>query len=107
MKKILYYIPFVVFGLFYALILFSGTSVSPVVWLWLALFLISGILMGRNLSWGAMIGMLPALHMIYMGTKDTGQIINEIPIGTLVLIFYAVCFYVCKKAIPTVIQLFM
>lgn len=99
MKKILYYIPFVVFGLFYALILFSGAnSVSPIVWLWLALFFISGILMGKNIAWGAIAGMLPAIHLIYMGTKDTGQIINETPIGIMVFIFYAICFYACRKS---------
>lgn len=99
MKRILYYIPFIAFGLFYALILFSGAnSISSIVWLWLALFFASGILMGRNISWGAIFGMLPAIHLIYMGTKDTGQIINETPIGIMVFIFYAVCFYICRKS---------
>lgn len=99
MKKILYYIPFLVFGLFYALILFSGSnSVSPIVWLWLALLLISGILMGENIAWGAIAGMLPAVHIIYMGTKDTGQITGETPIGIMVFIFYAICFYICRRS---------
>lgn len=98
MKKILYYIPLMVFGLFYAMILFSGAnSVSPIVWLWLGLFLISGFPMGRNVSWGAILGMLPAAHMIYMGTKDTGQIIGETLIGIIVLVFYAICFLYLQK----------
>ena len=99
MKKILYYIPLVVFGLFHTLIFFVGIGpISPVIWLWLALFLTSGILMEKNISRGAIIGMLPAVHMIYMGTKDTGQIINESMVGIIVLIFYAVCFYICNKS---------
>lgn len=56
-----------------------------------------------NGLWGSMFGILPAIHLIYIGTKETGQIINEIPIGIIVLVFYIVCggfvFYKSKKLI--------
>ncbi|MGK0466522.1 MAG: hypothetical protein ACJAX4_001810, partial [Clostridium sp.] len=43
----------------------------------------------------------PAIHLIYKGTQDTGQIFNEMPIGIIVLIFYVICgsfiFYRSKK----------
>ncbi len=42
-----------------------------------------------------------AIHLIYMGTQETGQIINEMPIGIIVFIFYIICgsfiFYKNKK----------
>lgn len=36
---------------------------------------------------------LPAIHLIYMGTQETGQIINEMRIGIVILIFYIFCGY--------------
>lgn len=34
-----------------------------------------------------------AIHLIYMGTQETGQIISEIPIGIVILILYIICGY--------------
>lgn len=92
MKKTLYYIPAIIFTLLYGASAISGIGpISPVVVIWLVLFWASGILLSRNLSWGGLLGILPAIHLIYMGTQDTGQIINEMPIGVSVLIFYIIC----------------
>jgi len=49
------------------------------------------------------LGILPGIHWIYMGTQYTGQAINEMPIGIIVLIFYIICgsfvFYKNKKGV--------
>ncbi len=41
------------------------------------LFIISGFILNKNVFWGSLLGTLPAIHLIYMGTQETGQIINE------------------------------
>ncbi len=105
MKKIVYYIPAVVFSVFYGLIIIGGGigMISPVVAVWLVLFLTSSILLSKKIFWGSFLGALPAIHLIYMGTQETGQIINEMPIGIIVLIFYIICggfiFYKEKKRV--------
>ncbi|WMJ90136.1 hypothetical protein [Anaerocolumna sp. MB42-C2] len=93
MRKIVYYIPTIIFSFFYSLVVIGGgiSIISPVAAVWLVLFLTSGILLSKNIFWGSLLGALPAIHMIYMGTQETGQIINEIPIGIIVLVFYIIC----------------
>lgn len=104
MKKILFHIPAIIFTIFYGFIVVNHIgAISPVVLLWLVLFFVSGFILGKNIFWGSIVGMLPAINLIYLGTRDTGQMINEIPIGVIVLIFYIICggfvFYKNKKAI--------
>lgn len=92
MKKILFYMPFFVAVIFYGAVAFlGGLAVSPVVILWIVLLGISGFVLSRAHFWGALIGALPAVHLIYMGTQDTGQIVKETPIGIMLLIFYIIC----------------
>lgn len=93
MKKVLFFIPAIVFIVFYGLIIIvDGPSVSPVVFLWIALFIGSGILMVRKLFWGAVLGFLPGFHLMYMSTVDTGQIMNvEFPSGVIIVIYYLLC----------------
>lgn len=92
MKNILFYFPFALFAIFYGFAAFSKMgAISPIVIAWLALFLVSGILLSKNLYWGSLFGMMPAINFIYMGTKDTGQIISETPIGIILLIYFIIC----------------
>lgn len=102
MKKIVFYIPAIIFIVIYSLLASSSIgAISPFVAVWLVLFLTSGILLSKDMFWGGLLGILPAIHLIYMGTQETGQIINEIPIGIIVSVFYVVCssfiFYKNKK----------
>lgn len=103
MYKILFYIPAIIFIVLYGLLAISGIgAISPVVLVWLVLFLASGILLSKDIFWGSFLGILPAIHLIYMGTQETGQMINEMPVGLIVFVFYIVCgsfiFYKNKKA---------
>ncbi len=98
MKKILFYIPAIVFMLFYGIVALSGFSaISPVVMVWLLLWSISGFLLNKNYFWGSLFGALPAIHLVYMGAQETGQIINETPIGIVVLSFYLICGYLVYR----------
>ncbi len=94
MKKIIFYIPAVIFTILYGVLAISNiAALSPIVIVWLALFVVSGFILSKNAFWGSLLGILPAIHLIYMGTQETGQIINEMPIGNVVLIFYIICGY--------------
>lgn len=103
MKKLLLFIPAIVFSIFFIWSVLSfGLSFSPVIFVWLALFLAGGIFLNKGKFWGGFLGLLPGIHLIYMGTKDTGQIINEMPIGIIILVFYffagSFVFYKSKKS---------
>ncbi|MFL2131850.1 hypothetical protein [Ruoffia sp. FAM 20858] len=94
MKKIIFYVPAIVFTILYGVVAITNIgAISPIVVVWLALFFISGFILNKNISWGSLLGALPAIHIIYMGTQETGQIINEMPIGIVLLIFYITCGY--------------
>ena len=91
-KKIIFFIPAIIFTTLYGFVAIDRIgSISPVVAVWLVLFLSSGILLSKDIFWGGLLGSLPGIHLIYMGNQETGQLINETPIGILVLIFYIVC----------------
>lgn len=101
LKKIIFYIPLIILLAICGLVVMLIRDIkiiSPTFLMWLVLFLMSGILLSRGVFWGSVFGMLSAIHIIYMGTQYTGQAINEIPIGIIVLIFYIICgVSVCYK----------
>lgn len=98
MKKTLFYIPAIVSVIFYGAVALIGIgSISPVVIAWIALFCISGFIMGKGRFLGALFGMLPAIYIIYMGSQETGQVFKETPIGIAVLLFYLVCGYIVYR----------
>ena len=94
MKKILFYLPAIAAVILYGTVMLIGAgSISPAMIVWIALFCISGFLLHKKHFWGALFGLLPAMHLIYMGAQETGQMINEIPAGIVVLAFYVICGY--------------
>lgn len=98
MKKILFFLPAIVFTIFYVWVVFGGIgAVHPIVIVWLALFLAAGVLLSKDKFWGGLFGVIPAAAFIYMGTQTTGQIFNEAPVGIVVLLYYAVCIYCVYK----------
>jgi hypothetical protein len=90
MKKIVFYIPVILFAVILAVMSRMG-SISPVAFVWIALFLGCGFLLSKGKFWGGILGILPGIHWIYMGTKHSGQMINELPLGIIILIFYILC----------------
>lgn len=94
MKKVIFYVPAIIFTIFYGAIAIGNIAfISPIIVVWLALFYVSGFILNKNFFWGSLLGALPAIHLIYMATQETGQVINEMPIGVVVLIFYMISGY--------------
>lgn len=90
MKKYIGYIPAILFSAFYLIVGFAGAGLElSMILLWLACFWISALLLHKGLFWGGVFGIFPAIHMIYMGTQETGQVIDiEIPLGIVLVLFY-------------------
>ncbi|MBQ2836053.1 MAG: hypothetical protein IJE68_04395 [Clostridia bacterium] len=93
MKKILYFLPVVLGCILYIFLGIASSfgSINPFVWIALGLLLISGLLMNRNKWWGCFLGILIGVLLIYMGSRETGQIIKETPFGIIMCIYYSVC----------------
>lgn len=99
MRKLLFYIPAILFTLIFGVLTsFLGLgATSPVVLIWLALWFISGFILNKGYFWGSLFGILPAIHLIYMGAQETGQIISETPAGIVILSFYVICGYLVYR----------
>lgn len=99
MKKILYFLPFVLGFILYIFlgIVSSFGTINPFVWVALLLLLVAGLLMSRNKWWGCIFGILIGILLIYMGSRETGQIIKETLFGIVICIYYIVCALVSYK----------
>ena len=100
MKKYIGYIPAALFTAFYLFVGITGASLTmPMIVIWLLCMWASALLLHKGAFWGGVFGLFPALHMIYMGTRHTGQPINiEIPLGIVLLLFYVILvFYFWRK----------
>lgn len=89
-KKYIGYIPAILFSVLYLCAGFTGFSFDwSVILIWIACFFLAAFFLHKGIFWGGIFGLFPAVHMIYMGTQDTGQVINiEIPLGLVLLLFY-------------------
>ncbi len=99
MKKVLYFIPaIIVVATLMFVAVTDGLSFNADVWLSLASLIIAGVVLTLNKWWGCLFGAVIGIIIIYSGTQEHGQIINEIPIGVIVCLFYALMGYVCYKS---------
>jgi hypothetical protein len=92
--KIVFYLPAILFTAFYGLAAMSIgiSSISPIAFVWITLFIVAGALLRKGKFFGGFIGIIPGIHFIYMSTKDTGQVMDiEMPMGVIILIFYMLC----------------
>lgn len=100
MRKLIGYIPAVLFTAFYLYVGMTGAGLTmSMVLIWLACFWLSAFLLHKGLFWGGVFGLVPGVHMIYMSTQYTGQVINiEMPLGIILILFYGIYgFYLWKK----------
>lgn len=100
MKKIVFYIPAILCGLGMLFVKLIGLNLSPIHFIWLALFTAGALLYVQSQFRGGVLGALPGIHLVIMSTRYTGQVIDiERPVGIFLIVFYAVCsIYVLRKS---------
>lgn len=93
MKKILFFIPSLVAIFFYGAVIFAGGigGLEPIAWGFLALLLLSGLLMAKGSWWGSLFGLVVGLILIYMSFKFTGQLLDEGIIGIIYALYHVIC----------------
>ena len=91
MKKILYFLPAIVFGLVYLLLIVENAgSIEPHGWFILALMIVSGILLAKNKWWAAIPGVCIGIFFIYSGLTNEYMILPEWQTG-IALVLYNIC----------------
>ncbi len=101
MKKIVWYLPAIVYTIAVIALKNGFSIITPLWYVWCALLWLSGFLFDNQKVWGVISGLLPAVHLLYMSTKYTGQAINiEMPLGVITGIYIIICgVYVQKKQV--------
>lgn len=98
--KYLGYVPAVIFTAFYAFLNFG--AVSAAVYPWLLCMWVAALLFHKGIYMGGVFGLFPSICFIYMGTRETGQVIDiEIPIGVCLALFYVIigiCVYKMRRS---------
>ena len=98
MKKVIVFAPAAIFTVAVVALNIVLRDFSPLWYAWMLLLWISGFVMSKGKAWGAVIGLIPGAHLIYMSTQYTGQVINiELALGLIIVIFYFTCGVVIWK----------
>ncbi len=98
MKKAIVFAPAAIFTVTVVALNVILKTFSPLWYAWVFLLWISGFVMSKGKAWGAIIGLLPGAHLIYMGTQYTGQVVNiELPLGLIIALFYIGCGFIIWK----------
>ena len=53
--------------------------------------------MNKNKWNGSIIGIVIGIILIYMGTKETGQVIKETYLGIIIFLYYSLCGFISYK----------
>lgn len=97
MKKVLLYIPAIVYAIVTIVLNIILQTFSPLWYVWIILLWLGGFILSKGKVWGGLLGLLPAIHILYMSTQDTGQVINEMPIGLITAMYVIVCMFIVWK----------
>ena len=106
MKRLPYFVPSIlVFGfLLIVLLAMPDPSADPQDYIAgagiLLVFLISDFLLFRKLWFGCIPGALLGAYVIYYGSQHHGQVLDERPIGAIILAYYVILGFItvyCQK----------
>ncbi len=92
MKKILYFMPAIVFGLVYCLLLVEGQG--PILWhgwVFLVLMIVSGILLAKKKWWGAIPGIGIGIFFVCTGLANEYAILPEWQVGIVLILYFLFC----------------
>ena len=99
MKKVLFHLPAVVYTIAVIALNIILKAFSPLWYAWVVLLWLGSFLLSKGKAWGSLFGLLPAIHLLYMSTQSTGQVLNiEMPLGIITALYVVACvFWVWKK----------
>ena len=99
MKKVVFYLPAVVYTIAVIALNIILKTFSPLWYVWVVLLWLGGFLLNKGKVWGGLFGFAPAIQLLYMSTQSTGQVINiEMPLGIITALYVIACgFLVWKK----------
>ena len=97
MKKILYFIPAIIFCLLYG-IAFIVWDLEPVAYVFCLLLVLSGIILCYNKWWGAVPGIVMGIWLMALDLSTNGpKIIIQWPFGLVIVIYFILCGIVSYK----------
>lgn len=101
MKKVFLYLPAVVYTIAVIALNIILKTLSPLWYAWVVLLWLGSFLLNKGKAWGGLFGLLPAIHLMYMSTQYTGQVINlEMPLGIATALYIIACgYWVWKKGL--------
>lgn len=97
MLNVIYFVPCILTGamfVFFGLIS-SFSNIHSFAWVIVGVLGLAGYLLKNKKWWGSLFGIAVGLIAIYAGTKDTGQWVNEMPVGFVLCGYYVVCAILC------------
>ena len=101
MKKVLFYLPAGVYTIAIIALYLMIEAFTTTWFVWTVLLWFSGFLLNKGKIWGGLFGLLPAIHLLYMRTQYTGQVINERPLGIITAAYVLICMFVVWMNRPT------
>ena len=76
MKKVLFCLPAVIYTIAVIVLNIILKTFSPLWYVWIVLLWLGGFLLNQGKVWGGLFGLLLSIHLLYMCTQSTGQVIN-------------------------------
>ena len=65
---------------------------DKIVWFFVVVIFIEALLLTKNKWWGALLGLVVGIILLWMGSQYSGQPIDiERPIGIVLCLFYIIC----------------
>ena len=87
MKKVLFYLPAIVYMTAVIALNIILKTFSPLWYAWVILLWFGSFFLNKGKVWGGLLGLLPAVHILYMSTQNTGQIVSEAPLGIITAVY--------------------
>lgn len=88
MKKAFLFLPAAVYTIAAITLNICLDAFSSLWYTWAALLWLGGFLLNSGRGWGGLFGLIPAVHLLYMSTQSTGQVINiEQPLGIVTAVY--------------------
>ncbi len=92
MKKVLYFLPAIIFLIFYVFA-FIIADLEPIAYVFCALLILAGAVLSSDKWWGSIVGILVGVWLAVLDITTTGAVIRQWPIGFAVAVYFIVCGY--------------